>query len=109
MQEVPMFRKIRRKLVRLAFVSGAGAAATYFFDPERGVERREQAKQKILRRQSATTPDWQSSSANGFDTPVSATSTPPAPASATASPTDITATTTPVDVLVAEPGPVTTP
>ena len=38
-----MFRKLRRKVVRLAVVSGAGAAATYFFDRERGPERREQA------------------------------------------------------------------
>jgi len=102
-----MFRKLRRKIVRLALVSGAGAAATYFFDRERGVERREQAKAKatsLLNRQGGgTVTDWESNLANGFDSapPVTATSTP------TASVTDITGTiptTTPVDVLIAEPG-----
>ncbi len=39
-----MFKRLRRKVVRLAIVSGAGAAAAYFFDPERGVARRRQAK-----------------------------------------------------------------
>ena len=39
-----MFKRIRRKIFRLAIVSGAGAAAAYFFDPERGVARRKQAK-----------------------------------------------------------------
>jgi osmotically-inducible protein OsmY len=48
-----MFRRIRRKIFRLAIVSGAGAAAAYFFDPERGVARRKQAKdqaQAMLRK-----------------------------------------------------------
>lgn len=75
-----MFRKIRRKIVRFALVSGAGAAVTYFFDKERGVERREQAKAKaagLMGRQTPAT-DWQSQSANGFETPMPATvSTPP--------------------------------
>src|SRR5436309_8041076 len=106
-----MFRKLRRKIVRLAFVSGAGAAATYFFDRERGVERREQAKAKagsLLGRRSAPPADWQSAHANGFE--------PPAPAPATAPPaattvTDITGITgaAEVDVLVVEPGPVSAP
>ena len=39
-----MFKRIRRKIIRLAVVSGAGAAAAYYFDPERGVARRQQAK-----------------------------------------------------------------
>lgn len=105
-----MFRKLRRKIVRLAFVSGAGAAATYFFDRERGVERREQAKAKagsLLGRRSAPPADWQSAHANGFEPPAPAT--PPAPpAPTTATVTDITGITE-VDVLVAEPGPVTAP
>ncbi len=78
-----MFRKLRRKLVRLVVVSGAGAAATYFFDRERGPERREQAKEKaasLVGRESSAN-DWQSSAANSFETPT-ATSTPSAPASA---------------------------
>jgi len=115
-----MFRKLRRKIVRLAFVSGAGAAATYFFDRERGVERREQAKAKaasLLGRQSATPADWESAQANRFDTapvpsaPVTSAPVPPAaPASAPAGATvtDITGVGT-VDVLVAESGPVTAP
>ncbi len=51
-----MFRKIRRKVLRLAIVSGAGAAAAYFFDPERGVARRKQAKDQaeaLIRRRQA--------------------------------------------------------
>ncbi len=94
-----MFRKLRRKIVRLALVGGAGAAATWFLDPDRGVQRREQAKEKassLLKRGggTTTTPDWKASAANGFDTPV----TVPAPA-----PTggDITGTV-PVDLLVVE-------
>lgn len=39
-----MFRKLRRKTVRLAAVSGAGAAAAYFFDPENGRARRAQTR-----------------------------------------------------------------
>lgn len=97
-----MFRKLRRKIVRLAVVSGAGAAATYFFDRERGVERREQAKAKassLLKRGGATpTPDWQSHSANGFDTPATATSTP----TTTTSPAGDITGTLPVDLLVVE-------
>lgn len=48
-----MFRRLRRKVVRLAVVSGSGAAAAYFFDPERGRARRTQARdqaQSLLRR-----------------------------------------------------------
>ena len=51
-----MFKRLRRKIVRLAVVSGAGAAAAYFFDPERGVARRRQAKDQaeaLLRRKQA--------------------------------------------------------
>jgi osmotically-inducible protein OsmY len=48
-----MFRRLRRRLVRFALVSGAGAATAYFFDPERGVARRNQTRdqvQSLLRR-----------------------------------------------------------
>lgn len=51
-----MFKRFRRKVVRLAVVSGAGAAAAYFFDPDRGVARRKQAKDQaeaMLRRRQA--------------------------------------------------------
>ena len=51
-----MFRRIRRKIFRLAIVSGAGAAAAYFFDPDRGRARRAQARdqaQALVRRQQA--------------------------------------------------------
>lgn len=48
-----MFRKLRRKVFRVAAVSGAGAAAAYFFDPETGRARRAQTRdqaQAFLRR-----------------------------------------------------------
>ena len=51
-----MFRRIRRKIVRLAIVSGAGAAAAYFFDPDRGRARRAQARDQadaMMRRRQA--------------------------------------------------------
>ena len=41
-----MFRKLRRRLFRVVVVSGAGAAAQYFFDRDRGDARRAQAKDK---------------------------------------------------------------
>lgn len=50
-----MFRKLRRKVFRWAVVSGASAAAAYFFDPENGRARRsrarDQAGAKLRRRQ----------------------------------------------------------
>ena len=42
-----MFRRLRRKLIRLTLVSGAGAAAAYFFDPEQGRARRAQARDQV--------------------------------------------------------------
>lgn len=42
-----MFKKLRRKVYRLAIVSGAGAATAYFFDPERGAARRAQTRDQI--------------------------------------------------------------
>jgi len=98
-----MFRKLRRKIVRLGIVSGSGAAATYFLDPERGVERREQAKAKasaMLKRGGPAGADWQSKPANGFYAPTSETATAPL--------ADLTGTT-PVDLLVVETTTVTVP
>lgn len=108
-----MFRTLRRKLVRFIVVSGAGAAANYFFDRERGPERRTQAKEKaasLVGRQTTGT-DWQSSSANHFEPQA-------APASVPSGGTQTTAPTV-ADVLdgsSAEPavdiprtGPVATP
>ena len=50
-----MFRTLRRKIVRFAVVSGAGAAAAYFFDPEQGRARRaktrDQAQSRLRRRE----------------------------------------------------------
>ena len=51
-----MFRKLRRKVLRMAVVSGAGAAAAYFFDPQSGRARRAQTRdqaQAMLRRREA--------------------------------------------------------
>lgn len=39
-----MLRRLRRRLFRWIAVSGAGAAAAYFFDPDRGRARRAQAR-----------------------------------------------------------------
>jgi hypothetical protein len=68
-----MFRTLRRKVFRFALVSGAGAAASYFFDSERGQQRREEAKQKAdsLLKRSPATAAWQPErTANVFDTPA---------------------------------------
>ncbi len=50
-----MFRRIRRKLFRSVVVSGLGAAAAYFLDPDRGRARRaqtaDQARSFLRRRQ----------------------------------------------------------
>src|SRR5436305_14348083 len=51
-----MFRRLRRRLVRMALVSGAGAAAAYFFDPDSGAGRRAETRDKVqsrLRRREA--------------------------------------------------------
>ena len=75
-----MFRTIRKKIFRLAFVSGVGAAAAYFFDKDKGVERREEVKEKangLMGRPSAGG-SWQAQaerSANSFEPTV----VPPAP------------------------------
>jgi len=90
-----MFRTIRKKIFRLAFVSGVGAAASYFFDKDKGDERRAQVKEKAndLMGKSSGGGSWQADterSANGFEPTV----VPPAPPE-TATPT---ATTTPPTV-----------
>jgi hypothetical protein len=69
-----MFRSLRRKLFRLIVVSGAGAAANYFFDSERGPQRRAQAKDQangLLKRTDADAGGPASEPANIFDTPTS--------------------------------------
>lgn len=91
-----MFRTIRKKIFRLAFVSGAGAAAAYFFDKDKGVERRAQIKEKAnsVMGKSSAGGSWQAQTertANGFEPtvvppppsaarPVSDVIVPPAPA-----------------------------
>jgi len=67
-----MFRSLRRKLFRLIVVSGAGAAANYFFDSERGPQRRAQAKDQangLLKRTGDA--GGAAAPANIFDTPTS--------------------------------------
>jgi hypothetical protein len=81
-----MFRTIRKKIFRLAFVSGAGAAAAYFFDRDKGGERRAQIKDKangVLGKSSAGG-TWQAQterSTNGFE-PTVAPSVPSSPSPA---------------------------
>ncbi|HJV09554.1 MAG TPA: hypothetical protein VJ653_07725 [Acidimicrobiales bacterium] len=80
-----MFRAIRKKLFRLALVSGAGAAANYFFDKDRGVERRNQLKDKAsgLMGKSSGGATWQphaEHSANGFEPQVVGATVPSTPA-----------------------------
>ena len=110
-----MFRTLRRKIFRLALVSGAGAAANYFFDRERGEQRREQAKAKadtVLKRATPSA-TWQPErAANAFDTPTvpSTPTTPPVtPAPATAM-TDVVSTPErEIDPLTTQTGPIATP
>ena len=76
-----MFRTIRKKIFRLAFVSGVGAAASYFFDKDKGEERRAQAKEKAngLMGKASAGGSWQPDterSANSYEPQV----VPPAPA-----------------------------
>jgi hypothetical protein len=106
-----MFRTLRRKVFRLALVSGAGAAATYFFDRERGPERREQMKTKAdtLLKRSTPSASWQpaAQSANVFDTP-SPSPSPSAAADPTPTPTVADIIATPdreVDPLAPQPTP----
>ncbi len=92
-----MFRTIRKKIFRLAFVSGAGAAAAYFFDKDKGVERRAQVKEKAngVMGKASTDGGWQAQterSANGFEPTVVPASASPAP---TPPVSTVTATATP--------------
>lgn len=92
-----MFRTIRKKIFRLAFVSGVGAAASYFFDKDKGEERRTQAKERAnsLMGKGGAGGSWQAQterSANGFEPTV----VPPAP-------TPPTATTPPTASTVGAP------
>ena len=91
-----MFRTIRKKIFRLAFVSGVGAAASYFFDKDKGEERRAEVKEKAsgMMGKASAGGSWQAQterSANGFEPteapaapspapPVSDVIVPPAPA-----------------------------
>lgn len=80
-----MFRTIRKKIFRLAFVSGVGAAAAYFFDKDKGVERRAEVKEKAndLMGKPSAGGSWQAQterSANGFEPTVVPTSPSPSPA-----------------------------
>lgn len=107
-----MFRTIRKKLFRLAFVSGAGAAANYFFDKDRGEQRRTQAKEKAnsLIGKSSGGASWQpqaENTANGFEPQVVATSTPTTPASPIV--TDVLAEPTVDDISGTSPGTTTSP
>lgn len=90
-----MFRSLRRKLFRTIVVSGAGAAASYFFDRERGQERREQIKEKAdtMLKRSTPSAGWQPErSANVFDTPSAATPPPATPSAASPTMTDVIST-----------------
>ena len=81
-----MFRTIRKKLFRLAIVSGAGAAANYFFDRDRGEQRRTQLKERangIMGKASGGGGSWQPQpehTANGFEPSVVAPTVPTTPA-----------------------------
>lgn len=90
-----MFRSLRRRLFRFAFVSGAGAAASYFFDPDRGPERREQAKAKadtLLRRATPGAGSQPERAANEFETPTATPPTAGAPVEAAPTMTDVIST-----------------
>jgi hypothetical protein len=104
-----MFRAIRKKIFRLAFVAGVGAAATYFFDKDKGEERRAQAKEKAnsLIGKGSAGGSWQAQTernANGFEPTV----VPPAPAATTA-PTVSTPPTVGDTIQETTPGTTSTP
>jgi hypothetical protein len=103
-----MFRTIRKKIFRLAFVSGAGAAAAYFFDKDKGVERRAEVKGKAneLMGKASAGSTWQAQterSANGFEPTVVPTSPSPAPVPPVV---DVTVPPAPADTV---PGTAATP
>ena len=108
-----MFRTIRKKIFRLAFVSGVGAAASYFLDKDKGEERRAQAKDKAngLMGKAPAGGSWQAQSertANGFEPQVVPTSTTPPAAAPTVS--DVIADPTAGDTITGTaPGTTTAP
>ncbi len=96
-----MFRTIRKKIFRLAFVSGAGAAAAYFFDKDKGVVRRAQVKEKAngVMGKASTNGSWQAQTernANGFEPTVVPSAASPAPAPPVST---VTATPAPSDTI----------
>ncbi len=107
-----MFRTIRKKIFRLAFVSGVGAAANYFFDKERGEERRAQVKEKAngVMGKSSGGASWQPQAehtANGFEPQVVPPSTPPVSSPTVA---DVIAEPAPGDTITGTaPGTTTAP
>jgi hypothetical protein len=110
-----MFRTIRKKLFRLAVVSGAGAAANYFFDRDRGEQRRTQLKEKAngIMGKAGGGGSWQPQAehtANGFEPSVVAPTVPTAPAPAPPAPpvSDVIVEPAPDDTIVG-PAPTTTP
>lgn len=104
-----MFRSLRRRIFRTLVVSGAGAAASYFFDRERGPERREQAKAKAdtLLRRATPSAGWQpEQAANVFDTPSRPTPAATAPVEPVVAPTMTDVISTPdreIDPLTSRP------
>ena len=104
-----MFRSLRRKIFRTLVVSGTGAAASYFFDRDRGSERREQAKAKANTLLHRTTPSagWQpEQAANVFDTPPAPRPPAAAPVAPVVAPTMTDVIATPdreIDPLATRP------
>lgn len=102
-----MFRTVRKKIFRLALVSGAGAAAAYFFDKDKGVERRAEVREKAneMMGKPSAGGSWQAQterSANGFEPTVVPDAPSPSPAPPPVSdvivppaPTDATTSTAP--------------
>ncbi len=110
-----MFRAIRKKLFRLIVVSGAGAAASYFLDKDKGEERRAQAKEKAssLMGKGSAGGSWQPSAehdANGFEPHVVHTSPSPPPAPPAPPVSDVVAPPTAGDFIGnTAPGTTSTP
>ena len=109
-----MFRTIRKKIFRLAFVSGVGAAASYFLDKDKGDERRAQVKEKAngLMGKASGGGTWEGQterSANGFEPSV--VPSPPAPSPSAAPPvSDVIVPPAPGDSITdTTPGTPTTP
>lgn len=106
-----MFRTIRKKIFRLAFVSGVGAAASYFFDKDKGDERRAQVKEKAndLMGKASGGGSWEGQterSANGFEPAVVPPQSAPSPSPAPPPPpvSDVIVPPAPGDSII-DPGP----